>query len=204
MSSNGITIFVVDDDSQVRDSIGALVESMGLPSRGFASAEAFLDSMDSEQAGCLVTDVRLGGISGLELMELLAEREFVLPVVVLTAFAQTSLAVKAMQNGAVTVLDKPCEDNELWEAIRQGLTTDRKRRAQRAERAKYRNRWERLNDSERIVLEQVLAGKPNKSIARLMSVSTRTIENRRRSVYSKMEVETLAELVRAVLKAGVE
>lgn len=196
-----LTVFIVDDDELALSSVKALVQSMGLNAEIFRSAESFLEAFHDDRPGCLVADVRLAGMSGIELMDLLRQRGCVLPVIVLTAFARTSLAVRAMQAGAVTVLDKPYEDNELWEAIRQALSADARKRTKKAEQMEYRRRLDLLNDSERDVLELVLAGKPNKSIAKILDVSTRTIENRRRSVYSKMEVETLADLVRVVLKA---
>lgn len=197
-----VIVYVVDDDTMMRESIVALVQSMGLTTRQFETAEDFLAQLDPAAHGCVVADVRLPGISGVDLIDVLNERNCVLPVVVLTAFARTSLAVRAMQAGAVTVIDKPYEDNELWEAIRQSLVTGEQRRLSQLEQIEYQRRIDQLNESERAVLELVLAGKPNKSIARILDVSTRTIENRRRSVYSKLKVETLAELVRTVMKAA--
>jgi FixJ family two-component response regulator len=199
-SSEKQTVFVVDDDEDARNSVCALVRSMGLPTRGFSSAEEFLEAYTSDAPGCLVTDVRLLGMSGIDLQEALAARGKELPVIVLTAFARTSLTVRAIQQGAVTLLDKPYHDDDLWEAIGKGLTEDAERRAKRSRREEIRARVERLSTSERDVLELVVAGQANKVIAKRLGVSLRTVENRRREVFAKMEADSVAELVRLTME----
>ena len=133
--SNEPTVFVVDDDELARDSVCALVQSMGIRAESFSSAEEFLEQYVDGRPGCLVTDVRMTGMSGLELQEKLQELKIPLPVIVMTAYAKTSLTVRAMQSGAVTVLEKPCEENELWDAIRTALARDAQGRDARDQRS---------------------------------------------------------------------
>ena len=195
------TVFVVDDDEQARKSVCALVRSMGIRAESFASAEEFLDGYAERRAGCLLTDVRMLGMSGLELQEELNRRNVFLPIVVLTGYARTPLTVRAVKAGAVTVLEKPYEDDDLWDAIRRALAEDAARRAQHECRQELCRRIDRLSPSERKVMELIVQGKPNKSIAKLLDISIRTVENRRREVFEKMEAASVAELVRMVIEA---
>ncbi len=197
-------VFVVDDDQGGRSSVGALVRSMGLAVELFSSAEKFLEFYTGESLGCVVTDMRMLGMSGLELQERLCEMGSTLPVIILTAYATTPLAVRAMQSGAVTMLDKPYHEEELWNAIRKALALDAQRRAEQARCQEIRERLSTLTPSERIVLNLVVAGKANKVIAQRLEVSIRTVENRRRDVYKKMQAESAVELVRLVVEAGVD
>ena len=197
-------VFVVDDDQGARASVCALVRSMGLTAESFSSAEQFLQFYKGGHVGCVVTDVRMLGMSGLELQEQLSEMGSMLPVIVLTAYATTTLAVRAMQGGAVTMLDKPYHEDELWNAIRKALSLDAQRRVEQARCQELRDRLNTLTDSERVVLDQVVAGKANKVIARRLDVSIRTVENRRRDIYKKMQAESAVELVRLVIEAGVD
>ncbi|MCA9122489.1 MAG: response regulator transcription factor [Planctomycetaceae bacterium] len=195
-------VFVVDDDAEALASVCALVRSMGLACRQFPSGEAFLEHCDraSDLAGCLVTDVRMVGISGIELQEQLQERGIKIPVIVLTAFARTPITVRAMQSGAMTMLDKPYDDDDLWDAIREGLKRDAEQRAEAALEAEIRRQLESLTPSERQVLDLVVAGLPNKVIASRLDVSVRTVENRRREVFVKMQANSVADLVRRVVQ----
>jgi FixJ family two-component response regulator len=195
------TVFVVDDDEQARKSVCALVRSMGLRAEGFSSAEEFLDAHLPHRPGCLVTDVRMLGMSGLELQEELKRRNVLLPIIVLTAYARTPMTVRAVKAGAVTVLEKPYEDDDLWDGIRKALAEDAARRARHAHRRELRLRIDRLSPSERKVMRLMVQGEPNKVIARHLDVSIRTIENRRREVFEKMQADSLAELVRMVIEA---
>ncbi|NOY40940.1 MAG: response regulator transcription factor [Planctomycetes bacterium] len=197
-------VFVVDDDQGSRTSVVALVRSMGLKVESFSSAEKFLEFYTGESLGCVVTDMRMLGMSGLELQERLSQMGATLPVIVLTAYATTPLAVRAMQSGAVTMLDKPCQEDELWNAIRKALALDTQRRAEQARCQEIRDRLSTLTPSERIVLNLVVAGKANKVIAQRLEVSIRTVENRRRDVFKKMQAESAVELVRLVVEAGVD
>jgi FixJ family two-component response regulator len=196
------TVFVVDDDRQARESVCALVRSLGVRAEGFPSAEEFLEAFTPDRSGCLVTDVRMFGMSGVELQQRLKKDGVPLPVIVITAYARTPLTVKVMQQGAVTLLEKPYAEDELWDAIRKALALDAAGRQDYERREKLRDRLASLTPKEREVLDGVVAGKPNKQIARELDVSIRTIENRRRDVFAKMKTDNVAELVRMVIEAG--
>lgn len=196
------TVFVVDDDELARTSTTALVGSMGIPSESFCSAEEFLDRYVAGRPGCLVTDIRMLGMSGLELQERLRELDIQLPVVVMTAYAKTPLTVRAIQGGAVTLLEKPCEENELWDAIRRALARDAEDRAANEHRQRIVRRIEGLTPTQRKVMDMIVAGKANKVIAVELDVSIRTVEARRQEVFAKMKADSVAELVRLVMEAN--
>jgi len=198
------TVFVVDDDQQARKSVCALVRSMGVPAEAFAPAEEFLEGYAEGFPGCLVTDVRMFGMSGLELQEELKRRNVMLPVIVLTAYARTPITVRAIKSGAVTLLEKPYADDDLWDAIRRALAEDASGRADHDRRREIRDRIAELTGAERKVMDMMVKGKPNKVIAARLDVSIRTVENRRREVFAKMKADSVAELVRMVIDADVE
>jgi FixJ family two-component response regulator len=175
---------------------------MGLRALPFSSGEDFLDGFDPECAGCVITDLRMHGMSGVELQEELQKQGVTIPVIVLTAYASTSVTVQVMKNGAVTMLDKPYRDNDLWDAIRSALTLDASLRRQSEYMLSLRDRLDRLNAKESAVLNLLMKGQANKHIARALSVSERTVENRRRAIFQKTETESVAELVRLVIEAG--
>ncbi|MFV1963952.1 MAG: response regulator transcription factor [Pirellulaceae bacterium] len=195
-------VYVVDDDAGARDSISCLVRSAGCQVEQYASAEEFIEAFSPEHSGCLVTDLRLRGMSGVALQEKLLAREIVLPTIIVTAYADTPMTVRAMRNGAVIVLDKPCRDQDLWDAIMEAFERDRQWREQRAKRCEIQERLAYLKQSERDVLDLMIAGVANKVIASRLNVSIRTVEVRRQNVYQKMRANSLAELVRLVLEAG--
>ncbi|QDV42695.1 Response regulator protein TmoT [Stieleria neptunia] len=201
MSWQQQVIFVVDDDERARESVCALVSSMGLESMAFASAEAFLEFYTKDKPGCLVTDIRMLGMSGLELQAELSDMGSLLPVIVLTAFATTPVTVQAIQRGAITLLDKPYLEDDLWNAIRKALALDARKRVEEAHRQAIRERINELTPSERTVLSYVVAGKPNKVIANRLDVSVRTVENRRSEIYTKLQAESVVDLVRMVIEA---
>lgn len=195
------TVFVVDDDVQARKSVCALVQSMGLHARSFASAEEFLEQYQEGLPGCVVADLRLPGMSGLELQDQLLRRKIPLPVIILTGYARTTTTVRAMQGGAVTVLDKPYADDDLWDAIRAALAREAAGHANHLRRQAIRERMSRLIPAERLVLDLLVGGSSNKQIAVELGVSLRTVENRRHDIFAKLQVATLVELVRAVMDA---
>ena len=196
-------IYVVDDDQQSRKAVLTLVQPMGIPAKSFASAEEFLKSYDGRRPACLVTDVRMLGMSGLELQEQLKKLGITIAVVVLTAFASTPTTVRAMRNGALTLLEKPCNDDELWEAIRTGLTSDERNAQLESSRSELLERLNTLTPKEREVLQYIVSGDANKVVARKLDVSVRTIENHRQKIFQKMQADSLAELVRIALAAGI-
>jgi len=194
-------VYVVDDDARARESVCALVGSMGVSSHAFESAENFLAFYNPDTAGCLVTDIRMLGMSGLELQAKLVSMGSLLPVIVLTAYATTPVTVQAIQQGAVTLLDKPYQDDDLWNAIRKALAQDARKRVEAAHREATRQRIGQLTRSERAVLSYVVAGKPNKVIANRLDVSVRTVENRRSEIYTKLQVHSIVDLVKMVIEA---
>ena len=197
------TIYVVDDDQQARKAVLTLVQAMGLPVECFASAEAFLDAYDGRRPACLVTDIRMLGMSGLELQEQLNKLGIPIPVIVLTAFANTPTTVRAMRNGALTLMEKPCNDDELWDAVRTGLIADQKSWIDEQQTIDVRERVDSLTPKEREVLGHIVAGDANKTVAKKLDVSVRTIENHRHKIFQKMKADSLAELVRMSLTAGI-
>ena len=198
---NEPTVFVVDDDPAARGSVAALVASHGLKVESFASAEEFLAARDPARRGCLIADVRMAGMSGLELQERLVARRDPLPVIIITGFADIPMAVRAMQAGAVTFLEKPCADQELWQSIQAALDSEEQAELSRQQRADVIARRESLTPAEVDVLERILAGKPNKQMAAELGVGLRTVELRRATLMKKMRAESLPELVRLVLIA---
>jgi two-component system, LuxR family, response regulator FixJ len=194
------TVFVVDDDRSARNSVCALVRSLGLTAQTFSSAEEFLEGFAPGQTGCLVTDVRMTGMSGLELQDELKERGIELPVILLTAYPRTSSTVRAMKAGAVTLLEKPYNDDELWDAIRNGLAQDAARRVESERYTEIQDRAAQLTPAERTVMNMIVQGKPNKFVATQLKLSVRTVENRRREVFTKMGVNSVAELVKVAIE----
>lgn len=195
------TIFVVDDDPELLSSVCALVSSMGYAAAPFASAEVFLAHGDLGQRGVVVADLRMPGMGGLELQEELTRRGLHLPVIILTAFARTPITVRALKAGAVTMIDKPCHDDDLWQAIRDALAAEAAARAEHQGRSQTLDRVASLTAEERHVLDLLVTGKPNKAIAKDLGLSVRTIEKRRHQVYVKMGVDSLAQLVKLIVES---
>ena len=198
------TVFVVDDDENARQSVCALVRSMGIHTQAFSSGEAFLEQYIDEDAGCLVADVRMPGMSGLDLQEKLIERRILLPVILLTAYARTRLTVRGMKAGAVTLIEKPYDEEELWDAIRKALAIDGKRRVLTQRRCEIQHRASLLTPGEREVMDLIVRGEPNKRIAQKLDLSVRAIENRRHAVFQKIHAGSLAELVRLVIEGDLD
>lgn len=196
------TVYVVDDDRDVRDSVAALVKSKGLSAHVFASAEEFLALKDIKQPGCVVMDVRMPGMSGLELQQQMVVMGHPLPVVMVTGFADVSMAVRAMRNGAVTFLQKPCSDSELWQGIQLALEKDVSEFAQKRQKSELEARFTTLTDDEVAVLRKLLAGHANKKIAADLDIGLRTVELRRSNIMKKMGASSLPELVRSCILVG--
>ncbi len=196
-------VYVVDDDQQACKAVLTLVQTMGLPAESFSSAEDFLAAYDGYRPACLVTDVRMLGMSGLELQERLNELRISISVVVLTAFATTPTTVRAMRNGALTLMEKPCGEDQLWEAIRSGILADQENWQQEQERLTIQQRLDTLTPKENEVLEFVVGGHANKVIANRMDVSVRTVENHRQHIFQKMQANSVAELVKMAMLAGI-
>ena len=195
------TVFVVDDNLGIRKSLRALLESAGLAVETYASGQDFLAAYDPERAGCLVLDVRLGKENGLDVQDELRRRNSTLPVIVLTGHGTVPTSVRAMKAGAVEFLQKPAPPKVLLEQIGAAIESDRQARQALAQRTATDHRLHRLTPREREVMELLVAGKTSKEVAIAMDVSVRTVEGHRRTVFSKMDVTSAAQLVRVVLDA---
>ena len=204
VSSNSArpTIFVVDDDSAVRDALKLLLRSVGQAVETFGSAQEFLDAYSEDRPGCLVLDIRMPGMSGLELQQKLNEKHSILPIIFITGHGDVPMAVEAMQAGAVDFIQKPFRDQDLIDRINQALEKDSSNRAALGERNDIRRRLETLTPREREVLDLVVHGKANKVIAGDLKLSQRTVEIHRARVMEKMQASSLAHLVRMVLEVG--
>lgn len=200
--SQEATVYVVDDDPAARDSVSALVMAAGLHVQTFSSAEAFLQDYHPDKPGCLVTDLRMLGMSGLDLLEKIQKSEAPLPVILISAFADVPVAVRAMEAGAVTLLEKPCRNDQLLQAVHKALGRDAEQRQTRARQQEIKQRLATLTPEEYEVMQRMIAGKLNKVIASELLISLRTVETRRHKVLEKMQADSLAELVRMVVEAG--
>ena len=192
------TVFLVDDDPAALRALAALVKVVFPRVATFSSAAEFLASY-RHQPGCLVLDVAMPGMSGLELHRKLVQDKITLPVVFVTGHGNVPMAVEAMQMGAVNFLEKPVQEQELWNSIRRAIELDVQNRRRRARRQRAEERLTRLTVGEREVLNLILEGKMNKEIATELGLSTRTIEDRRAKLMKKMGAESLAELIQLVM-----
>jgi two-component system response regulator FixJ len=198
----GKTVHVVDDDAAMRDSLRFLLKSAKLEVRTYESADAFLRALPEIKGGCVLTDVRMPGLSGIELLRRLKKAPIDLPVIVMTGHGDVTLAVEAMKEGAIDFLEKPFDDEVLLKATRTALDRYEKDALKGAEKAEILSRLALLSQRERQVLEGLIAGQPNKVIAADHQISPRTVEIYRAHVMSKMQANSLSELVRMALVAG--
>jgi two-component system, LuxR family, response regulator FixJ len=193
------TVYIVDDDSGVRSSIRVLMKSVGLAAMPFPSAKEFLDAYNVHSPGCLVLDIRMPGMSGLELQEALNERGAVIPVIFITGHGDIPMAVEAMRHGAFDFLQKPFRDQDLIDRIQQALALDAETRESLREHARTRVRIGSLTPREREVLDLLTSGKANKMMAQDLGLSQRTVEIHRANVMEKMGAKSVAQLVRMVM-----
>ena len=195
-SKQSPTVFIVDDDAAIRFAMGALMESVNLPHKIFNSADDFLVNESEQRPGCLILDIRMPGLDGLELQQELIERNNTLPIIFITGHGDVPMAVEAMRKGAVDFIQKPFRDQELLDRIRKALATDQQRREKRDRVEQVADRLDKLTKREREVFDLVVTGKPNKIIAFELDVSQRTVEIHRARVMEKMQANSLADLVK--------
>lgn len=195
-------VHLIDDDEAVRTSLSFVLEMADLPNRAYGSAQEFLDAAGSLDSGCIVTDVRMPGMSGIELVRKLRERGDSIPVIVITGHGDVPLAVEAMRAGAMDFIEKPFEHDVLLASIRSALNAHARTDEDRAERRRFEQMLTGLSGRERDVLRGVIAGKLNKVIAFELGISPRTVEVYRANVMSKTGASGLSELVRIALLAG--
>ncbi len=190
------TVFIVDDDAAIRHAMKTLLDSVNLPAEIFASADEFLEKVSDRRPGCLVLDIRMPGLSGLELQQELNRRGNRIPIIFITGHGDIPMAVEAMQNGALDFIQKPFRDQDLLDRVSDALKTDRKRRGEERQLNNIAGRIATLTNREREVFDLVVTGKPNKVIAYELGVSQRTVEIHRSRVMEKMQARSLADLVR--------
>lgn len=202
-SSSDAVIYIVDDDAAVRDSLAVLLSTVDLPAETFASGQDFLDAWSPMQRGCLVLDIRMPGISGLELLEILATRKARLPVIIMTAHGDVKIAVKAMKLGAADFIEKPFKYEVMIESIKNALQRNEEERSTELSVAAFLERLTLLTEREREIFNQMVQGDPNKVIAAKLDISPRTVEIHRSHVMEKLQVKNLSQLVKMSILAHV-
>ena len=196
-------IYVIDDDEAARHSLEFLLKTAGLKVRSFDGAKAFLNVLPEVRSGCIITDVRMPGITGIDLLRKVKEMGIDIPVIVITGHGDISLAVEAMKIGAIDFLEKPFDDETLLAAVKGSLSKYAGNAQRNAELSQINDRLAALSNRERQVLEGLVAGKANKVIAFDLSISPRTVEIYRANLMTKMEANSLSDLVRMAMTAGI-
>jgi len=196
-------VYVIDDDDAVRQSLEFLLKTAGINVRGFESAKAFLDVLPAIKSGCIITDVRMPEITGIDLLRRLKESGIDIPVIVITGHGDITLAVEAMKIGAIDFLEKPFDDDLLLAAVRSALNAEAGTAKHKAEIAEIHDKLAALSNRERQVLEGLVAGKANKMIAFDLGISPRTVEIYRANLMTKMSANSLSDLVRMAMTAGI-
>ena len=197
------TVFIVDDDPSFRDSLQFLLGSVGLEARVFSSARDFLDAADPEAPGCLLLDVRMPGMSGLDLQHELANAVISLPIIFITGHGTVPMSVRAMKAGAVDFLEKPFDEHDLLKVVHQAIEQDRKARLERDELRKIQQRVDALTPRESEVFTLLVSGMLNKQVAHQLGTSERTIKAHRSRIMEKLEAASLTDLVRHAEKLGI-
>lgn len=203
MNTDDPVVFVVDDEERVRRAVCQLFESVGLRVAGHGSAREFLDQFDADQPGCLVLDVRMPGLSGLDLQEELQAAGVTLPIVFITGHGDIPMTVRALKAGAIDFIEKPFNNQVLLDAVHAALRRDGEARRTKADRASAEQLLDSLTPREREVLELVITGKPNKQIAAELGTGEHTVKVHRGRVMRKMHADSLPDLIRIAAKAGV-
>ena len=193
------TVFIVDDDEAVRDSMSWLMRSVGLSVETFPSAQAFLEGYKAGRPGCMVLDIRMPGMSGLDLQRKLVEEDIHLPVIIISGHGDVPIAVRAMKTGAVDFIEKPFNDQVLLDAVQRAIALDERQRDSAAQKADVKKRMALLTPRETEVLHLVVDGMSNKMIAAALGVSQKTVEAHRAKVMDKLQARSLSHLVRMTL-----
>jgi len=196
-------VHLVDDEAATRTATARLLSASGFEVRTYANASEFLDGFDGAQPGCLLLDVWMPGLSGLDLQAVLADRDIALPIVFLSGHSEIPDSVRAIQRGALDFLTKPVDPAVLIEAVRRALAQDGRERADRARRDDLRARYERLTPREREVLRHLISGQLNKQAAADLGIAERTIKIHRARVFRKLQSDSMAELVRLAMELGI-
>ncbi len=196
------TVFVADDDQAMRNSLKWLIESVAMRVETYSSAKDFINNYYPGRSGCLLLDVRMPGMSGLELQQYLNEQQIQIPIIIITGHGDVPMAVRAMKAGAVDFIQKPFNDEFLLDSIRNAMTLDEKMRNLQSHRAEIAQRLEQLTPRELEVMAMVTDGKSNKEIANALDVSSKTVEAHRARVMEKMQASSLADLVRMAIVAN--
>lgn len=197
------TVFIVDDDFGIRDAMGELITSIGIQVKSYDNVRSFLDDYDPSIPGCLVLDVRLPGISGLELQEHFRRKNIHIPIIFVSGHSNVAIAVRSMKAGAIDFLEKPFDDQRLLDSIQKALEVDRLTRNENEHRSMIMKRIDCLSPREDEVLHLLIQGKANKKIADQMQLSTKTIETHRAHIMRKLGVRSMAGLMWVAIKSGV-
>lgn len=203
MTDEPALVYIVDDDASLRAALQRLLRSVGIETEAFASAPAFLAHARVDRPGCVVLDVRMPRMSGLELQQAFREAGIGLPIIFVTGHGDVEMSVRAMKAGAVDFLQKPFHDQDLLDAIQRAIDADRQRRTRQAGEDAIRRRYDTLTPREREVMAHIVTGALNKQVAGTLGTSEKTIKVHRARIFAKMEAESLAELVRLAARLGI-
>ncbi len=200
MSTNEqITVFIVDDEEAIRDSLTMLIESVGLVAETYDSAQAYLENFDPARPGCLILDVRMKGMSGLSLQDELNKKPLHPPIIIITGHGDVQMAVRAVKAGASEFLEKPFNEQQLLDSIHIAIEQDAEQRGKASKLAEIQERVDRLTEREKEVMELIVTGMLNKNIAHELNISQSTVEAHRAKVMDKMEARTLSDLMRMII-----
>ncbi len=200
MDKQRFCIYIIDDDKGMRDSLTWLVKSSGYDAASFASAESFINNISDNKLGCVIADIRMPGMSGLELYQQLSQMDFHMPVIIITGHGDISMAVKALKDGIFDFVEKPFDDKIILDSIRMAIQYCKHQQEQHSIHEMLRTRFESLTSREKEVMDKIVLGLSNKQIAATLNISIKTVEVHRSRVMEKMQANSLAALVRMSLK----